>query len=164
MDVRTHRKKSETELAIRHVQASDLDAIIALDAHVTGLAKDLYWREIFASYGRHGLKDRFFLVAEARDETGADTAVAGFIVGEMRAWEFGSAPCGWVIALVGRAGGTPARRRRGAARGDLGRVQSSRRAARCAPWWRETTACHLLFFRGEGMIAGPYIQLEKDLD
>ncbi len=23
---------------------------------------------------------------------------------------------------------------------------------------------HLLFFRGEGMMAGPYIQLEKDLD
>jgi hypothetical protein len=23
---------------------------------------------------------------------------------------------------------------------------------------------HLMFFRGEGMMAGPYIQLEKDID
>jgi ribosomal protein S18 acetylase RimI-like enzyme len=163
MDVRTHRKKSETELEIRHVRASDLDAIIALDAHVTGLAKDPYWREIFASYGQHGLKDRFFLVAEARDETGADTAVAGFIVGEVRAWEFGSAPCGWVFALSVE----PEARLRGVGEALLEAISAEFRNAgvsKMRTMVAKDSRLPLLFFRGEGMMAGPYIQLEKDLE
>jgi ribosomal protein S18 acetylase RimI-like enzyme len=162
MDVRAHRKKPGTELAIRHVRSSDLDAIIALDAHVTGLAKDAYWREIFASYGQHGLKDRFFLVAEARDEPSAE-AIVGFIVGEVRAWEFGSAPCGWVFALSVE----PEARLRGIGEALLEAISTEFRNAgvsKMRTMVAKDSRLPLLFFRGEGMMAGPYIQLEKDLE
>src|SRR5439155_172599 len=70
----------------------------ALDKRVTGVAKAPYWRDIFARYGRRRLRESFFLVAEpaARE---ADPALFGFIVGEVRAREFGSAPYGWIFAL-----------------------------------------------------------------
>src|SRR4051812_30249895 len=65
---------------IRPVQASDLPAISALDARLTRTAKPDYWREMLAP-------DRHFLVAET--DKGA---LAGFIAGEIRAWEFGQPP------------------------------------------------------------------------
>ncbi len=162
MDVKAHRKKPGSELAIRQVKASDLGAIIALDAHITGLAKDDYWREIFASYGQHGMKDRFFLVAEARDEPGAE-AIVGFIVGEVRAWEFGSAPCGWVFALSVE----PEARLRGIGEALLEAISGEFRKAgvsKMRTMVAKDSRLPLLFFRGEGMMAGPYIQLEKDLE
>src|SRR6185503_20979053 len=74
-------------VAIRPVQATDLPAISALDARLTGSNKPSYWQEMLAP-GRH------FLLAET--EKGA---LAGFIAGEIRAWEFGQPPAGWVFAI-----------------------------------------------------------------
>jgi len=74
-------------VAIRPVQASDLSAISALDARLTGTAKPDYWRDMLAP-------DRHFLVAET--DKGA---LAGFIAGEIRAWEFGQPAAGWVFAI-----------------------------------------------------------------
>src|SRR5581483_7188529 len=159
-DVRTHRRKAGTTLAVRRVQASDLGAIIALDARVTELAKDSYWRDIFASYGQGGLKDRFFLVAEACNEEGA-AVVVGIIVGEVRAWEFGSAPCGWVFALSVE----PEARLRGIGEALLEAISVEFRQAgvsKMRTMVAKDSRLPLLFFRGEGMMAGPYIQLEKD--
>ena len=72
-------------VAIRPAQASDLKAIAALDARLTGSDKPSYWQEMLAP-------ERHFLVAE----TGKG-ALAGFIAGEVRAWEFGQPPAGWVL-------------------------------------------------------------------
>ena len=74
-------------VAIRPAQTSDLPAISALDARLTGAAKPDYWRARLA-LGLH------FLVAET--DKGA---FAGFIAGEVRAWEFGQPPAGWVFAI-----------------------------------------------------------------
>jgi ribosomal protein S18 acetylase RimI-like enzyme len=81
-------------LSIRNAIPGDLDSVIALDHVSTREAKPDYWRGIFAHYVTTDRKDRHFLVAETGD------AVIGFIVGEVRAWEFGSPPCGWVFALT----------------------------------------------------------------
>ena len=72
---------------IRPAQASDLPAISALDQRETGVAKPDYWRDMLAS-------DRHFLVAET--DKGA---IAGFIAGEIRAFEFGQPAAGWVHAI-----------------------------------------------------------------
>ena len=61
-------------VAIRPAQASDLPAISALDARLTGLDKPDYWRDMLAP-------DRHFRVAET--DSGA---LLGFIAGEVRAW------------------------------------------------------------------------------
>ena len=93
----SHRKTETTEpelgaVRVRPARDSDLPSVIALDAENTGIPKASYWKDRFDWYaGRQ--PDRFFLVAER------DTTLVGFIVGEVRAWEFGSPPSGWVFAL-----------------------------------------------------------------
>jgi ribosomal protein S18 acetylase RimI-like enzyme len=144
---------------IRQAQAADLTSVIALDQRVTGLAKPEYWREMFDQYGQQRPSNRFFLVAESQDVT----RVLGFIVGEVRAWEFGSAPCGWVLALSVE----PESRLHGIGETLFQSISREFKAAgvsKMRTMVARDNRLHLLFFRGEGMIAGPYIQLEKDLD
>ena len=78
---------------IRPVRREDLREIIALDAAVTGIEKRAYWNALFRRYGVAGEAQRQFLVAEDAGR------VAGFVIGEVRDWEFGSPPCGWVFAI-----------------------------------------------------------------
>ena len=81
------------EVDIRPANRADIPGVIDLDYQVTTLAKPEYWDDMFDRYGdRDG---RFFLVAQDR----GGGALLGFIIGEVRAWEFGSPPCGWIFAI-----------------------------------------------------------------
>lgn len=88
-----------SEIVIRDAREKDFDAVLAIDAEIsidyygTVVDKSAYWREIFGYYVLREKDQRFFLVAEMNGE------VAGFIIGEARAWEFGSPLCGWVFAV-----------------------------------------------------------------
>lgn len=149
-------------LRIRRAQATDVAAIVALDERVTGLAKQDYWQGIFARYGQSRRKDGFFLVAESRDRSN-DAHVLGFIIGEVRAWEFGSAPCGWVLALSVE----PEARLHGVGEAMFEAISAEFKKAgvsKMRTMVAHDNRLHLMFFRSEGMIAGPYIQLEKDID
>ena len=137
-------------VAIRPVQASDLAAISALDARLTGSDKPDYWQEMLAP-------ERHFLVAET--DKGA---LAGFIAGEVRAWEFGQPAAGWVFAIQI----DPKIRQRG--------VGSQLFEAIIARFKEEDVTRvrtlvdrkdHLIlsFFRAQGMVAGPSLQLDKEL-
>ena len=90
--------KVESALLVRRVRAADISQVIALDTRVTKLAKAEYWNDIFRRYGKQRSDERFFLVADNRKGR-PDSRLLGFIIGEVRAWEFGSTPCGWVFAL-----------------------------------------------------------------
>ncbi|HEY6105495.1 MAG TPA: GNAT family N-acetyltransferase [Anaeromyxobacteraceae bacterium] len=143
------------EVEVRPAESDDLPAIIALDAEATGLGKPGYWKDRFAWYAG-GQRNRYFLIAEDRGEP------VGFIVGEVRAWEFGSPPSGWVFAIDVKAE---------ARLHGLGTVLFDALCAR----FRKAGAKHvrtmlardaqvlMSFFRGQGMMAGPFIQLEKRL-
>ena len=149
-------------LVVRRVRQADMPHIIALDARVTGLAKPDYWRDVFERYGRRRLDERMFLVAEPVDAR-ERMPLLGFVVGEVRAWEFGSAPCGWVFALSVE----PRVRLRGTGRALLEALSSEFSKAgvtKMRTMVARDNHLHHLFFRSEGMMAGPYIQLEKDLD
>jgi GNAT superfamily N-acetyltransferase len=143
------------------VRAEDIPLVAALDKRVTGVAKAPYWRDIFARYGKRRLRERFFLVAEpaARE---AERALFGFIVGEVRAWEFGSAPCGWIFALsVDQAA-----RLRGVGEALLEAISAEfakSGVTKVRTMVARSDRLPMLFFRGAGMTAGPYIQLEMDL-
>jgi ribosomal protein S18 acetylase RimI-like enzyme len=148
--------------AVKRVRPADVRHVIALDERVTGLAKPDYWQDIFERYGRGRQSQRHFLIAESSVKNDR-MPVVGFIVGEVRAWEFGSAPCGWVLVLSVE----PKARQRGV--GDaLFRAISQEFKKAGVTKMRTMVArdnrLHMLFFRGEGMMAGPYIQLEKELD
>jgi len=83
----------DSGLTIRSAVKGDLAQIITLDKQISGLNKPDYWRESFLRFGSKK-EGRHFLVAEK------DHKIAGFIVGEIRAWEFGSPPGGWVFSLT----------------------------------------------------------------
>ena len=141
---------------IREAQPGDLDAIVEIDRQVSGVKKTRYWRDRLEHYGGNG-NSEFFLVAER------EPGVIGFIMGEIRAWEFGSPSCGWVYAI-------------GVARQNLQEgVGSKLLDALCAQFRhagvikvRTMIARQdhelLSFFRSYGMMAGPFQQLELDLD
>ncbi len=148
-------------MRVRRVRASDMANVIALDARITTLAKPDYWNDVFKRYGRRRPHERFFLVAETREKS--SLRLVGFIIGEVRAWEFGSTPCGWVFALSV----DPDARLHGTARALLGAISTEFKTAgvsKMRTLVARDTILQMLFFRSEGMMAGPYLQLEKDLD
>ncbi|TXL78882.1 GNAT family N-acetyltransferase [Vineibacter terrae] len=141
---------------VRAAEAADLPAIVALDQRITGVAKAGYWQWALEHYAA-GPPERTFLIAES-----ADGALAGFIIGEVRAWEFGAPPAGWVFAVqvdqTRRLGGVGTQlfdtlcARFRAAGVDRVRTLVDRRD-------------HLIlsFFRSQGMTAGPSLQLDLEL-
>ena len=137
-------------VAIRSVQASDLPAISALDARLTGTAKPDYWREMLEP-GRH------FLQAET--DKGQ---FAGFIAGEIRAWEFGQPPAGWVFAIQI----DPKIRQKGVGSALFEALVTRFKiegVTRVRTLVDRKDHLILSFFRAQGMVAGPSLQLDMDV-
>ena len=159
------RIKGEAVL-VRRVAAADLPAVVAIDARVSKLAKPDYWDEVFQRFATSRLRQRFFLVAVA--EARAPRApraprVHGFIIGEVRAWEFGSEPCGWLFGLTV----DPGARTRGVGELLMAEICARFRAAGVATvrtMVRRDNHLIMSFFRAEGMRAGPYIEMEMPLE
>lgn len=147
--------ESDVVLNIRAAETKDVPAVTRLDATNTGVDKPDYWTDMFERYGKR--KDRFFLVAD--NDAGE---LAGFIIGEVRAWEFGSPPSGWIFAI----GINPQIRLRkvgtrlfealceclGQAGVDTVRTMLARE-----------DELNMAFFRSQGMMGGPFIQLEMPI-
>jgi len=145
------------QISIRDAVASDLEAVICLDQWAPMEEKPTYWSEVFDHYVRRDKADRFFLVAE----TGS--VVVGFIIGEVRAWEFGSPPCGWVFALAV----SPESRQLGF--GQQMFEEMSKRLKQAGVTTVRTMVNRddkltLSFFRSLGLCTGKYIELEKQID
>ena len=153
--------RTNTALRVRRVQAADIPHVIALDTRVTKLAKPEYWNDVYSRYGKRRLHERFFLIAQNR--LGRTDSILGFIIGEIRTWEFGSTPCWWVFALSV----DPDMRLHGIGKALLEAISGEFKKAgvgKMRTMVERGAQLPLLFFRSEGMMAGPYIQLEKDLD
>jgi len=154
---RTRPRAPRDTIVIRRVRLGDLARIIAIDATVTGFEKRGYWQSLYRRYGLGGRAERQFLVAAEGKR------VVGFIIGEVRDWECGSASCGWVFAIDVE----PSFRRRGigarllkAICAGFGRAGARKVRTMLS---RDNTLI-LSFFRSQGMMAGPFIPLEMDLD
>ena len=142
---------------VRDARRGDLAGIVAVDAAITGEAKPAYWQRILEAYGG-APKDRVALVAV--DDAGE---IVGHLFGEVRAWEFGSAPCGWVFSI----GVQPRRARKGTATElcrhalarfhDLG-VDVIRTMV------RRGDVPVLAFFRSQGFVGGPFSEMERRID
>ena len=148
-----------SEFTVRPALQADLASIIEIDAEVTGVRKLDYWYEMYARYGGGiGRQQRFFLVAERRDGE-----ILGFILGDVRDWEFGSPPCGWVFGLSV----LPAVRESGVASEMLDAIcERFRRSGVTTVRTLLARDNHLVmaFFRSQGMMAAPFIALERTLD
>jgi ribosomal protein S18 acetylase RimI-like enzyme len=152
----TETRAEHGDVRVRPAQPSDVPAVVALDAEDTGVAKVAYWKERFEWYaGRH--PERFFLVAER------EGAMLGFIVGEIRAWEFGSPPSGWIWAIQV----SPDARLHGVATMLFDAICVRFRKAgvqHVRTMVAKDAQLLLSFFRSMGMMAGPFVQLEKRLE
>jgi ribosomal protein S18 acetylase RimI-like enzyme len=144
-------------ISVRAVRRTDLDAVIAIDATVTGIEKRQYWQRIYRRYGIGSKgEQRWFLVALAGKQ------VVGFLIGEVRDWEFGSPPCGWVFAIDV----DPQARQEGIGTRLLDALSDALR--RTGVRKLRTLLSHentliLSFFRSQGMMSAPLIPLEMDV-
>ena len=159
-ETKTYDEPAQSSLRIRRARSADIDQVIALDARITGLAKPDYWHDIFERYRQRRLEERFFLVTESDQHR---EPILGYVVGEIRAWEFGSTPCGWVFAL---SVDPDARLQHIGERLFEAITEEFRRAGvdKLRTMVARDTPLHMTFFRSEGMMAGPYIQLEKSIE
>jgi len=145
---------------IRRATRADLEGIVALDARITGIAKPDYWNDLFERYATRRLEERFFLIADVGHGTGR---IVGYMIGEVRAWEFGSEPCGWIFAFAV----DPEMRLQGIGERLFKDITERIRATGIRTIRTMVSRDNRLvmaFFRSEGMSAGPYIQLEMELD
>ena len=151
--------KQDTAVDIHVAEASDIAAVAALDAEITGADKAVYWNETYERFaGPRQRMRRYFLVAKS-----VDNELVGFVVGEIRAWEFGSPPCGWVLALSV----APPRRHQGCGTLLLEALSAQMKndgVTTIRTMVLGSDKMNLSFFRGEGLAAGPYIELERRLD
>jgi len=151
------RPPAPATLRVRPVGSADLGQIIAIDTDVTGLEKADYWYELYHRYGAGRSRQRLFLVAESGDR------IEGFIIGEVRDWEFGFPPCGWVFGISVR----PGARLAGVGTRMLEAICDGFRHAgveKVRTLLARDDGLVLSFFRSQGMMAAPFIPLEKDLD
>ena len=141
-------------ITIRAAEVQDMTAVSAIDAKITGERKTAYWAEMYTRFG--GRDDRYFLLAESLE------GVVGYLVGEVRAWEFGSPPCGWIFAV-----GVDPDQREGRVGTELFDTICTSFEGRGIDTVRTMVARDdeliMSFFRSQGMMGGPFIELEMPL-
>jgi ribosomal protein S18 acetylase RimI-like enzyme len=140
---------------IRNARAIDMVAVAAIDAAITETPKPEYWPRAYHRYATR--QGRYFLVAEV------DGSVVGFILGEERAWEFGSPPCGWIFAI----GVAPETREGGVGTRLFEAICQAMRDAGMTTvrtMLARDYGLNMAFFRSQGMMGGTFIELEMPLD
>lgn len=149
--------KRDINVLIRMLKPEDIEAIIAMDARAVGEARADYWKHTLAIYadGRN-TDNQLARVAEVNGR------VVGFMIGEIRSWEFRQPPTGWITALAT----DPQYRRHGIGRLLLAETLNFFRDkglenVRTMVEWSDGEV--LPFFTGMGFDRGPFIELEKKL-
>jgi ribosomal protein S18 acetylase RimI-like enzyme len=145
-------------IRVEDLRPGDLEDVIRIDALHTGGKKPSYWERVFRDFvGRDDDNTRVGLAARREGR------LAGYLLGEVRAFEFGSEPCGWIFSI-------------GVDTADLrGKIATSLlteccRRFRSAGVKRVRTMVVrndvpvLSFFRSNGFVAGSFVQLELDLE
>jgi ribosomal protein S18 acetylase RimI-like enzyme len=143
---------------IRPLVRRDLADVVRIDAIHTGQEQRPYWTRLFREFlapapGRQ----RVALAADVEGE------LAGFLLADVRAFEFGSEPCGWILEV----GVDPDKARRGIASALLAEAVRRLRAAGVSTvrtMVRRNNVPVLTFFRTNGFAGGPYVQLELVAD
>ncbi|HET9480880.1 MAG TPA: GNAT family N-acetyltransferase [Candidatus Polarisedimenticolia bacterium] len=144
-------------LDVRDLRRADLTEVIRIDGLHTGRRKPAYWRGTFDSFMKKGSGGRIGLAAQAQGR------VIGYLLGEVRAFEFGSEPCGWIFAV----GVDPGQLRAGVATGLM--EEACRRFRRAGvstvrTMVRRDDVPVLSFFRASRFAGGTFVQLERGLE
>ena len=82
-----------SEVRIRALAQGDLAEVVRIHELHTGVREPAYWEAVLRRVRVEGEAREVALAAET------DGGLAAFLFGEVRAFEFGSDPCGWVFAV-----------------------------------------------------------------
>ena len=141
----------------RELRPEDLPEVMRIDALHTGRREPEYWDEVFGEFfDTEGAARKVGLAVE-RDEL-----LLGYLLAEVRAFEFGSEACGWIFAV----GVDQPRLREGVASSLLAEACRRLHAAgitRVRTMVRRNDVPVLSFFRANGFVGGSFVQLELDL-
>lgn len=152
------KASTPSSVTVRPLKPSDLSQIVRIDGVQTGEPKPAYWKRVFREFLEPGAQVVRVALAAERDGD-----VIGFVFGDVRAFEFGSEPCGWILEIgvdpaATRAGVATALLREGCTRLRAGGVTVVRTMV------RRNNVPVLTFFRTNGFAGGPYVQLELTPD
>ncbi len=150
-------RSSSAALEIRDLVADDLETVVAIDALRTGARKPEYWSRVFGE--TLDPDPKVMRVGLAAEQSGV---LIGYVTGEIRAFEFGSEACGWILTI----GVDPERARE--------KIASSLLAAACRRFQeagvgkvrtmvQRADVPVLSFFRANGFVGGSFVQMELDL-
>ncbi|HJP02301.1 MAG TPA: GNAT family N-acetyltransferase [Planctomycetota bacterium] len=143
-----------TELSVRSLEPGDLAGVVALDTVLTGTTKQGYWEGVFERVLRD--ESSIGLVLEGIG------GLEGYLFGEIRAFEFGSDECGWILALGVRPETT--RKKRASALLEEAKVRFCKLGvSSLRTMVTRTDIPFLSLFRRHGFVGGPYVQLELDI-
>jgi ribosomal protein S18 acetylase RimI-like enzyme len=150
----TPKAPARSATRIRPLVRRDLANVVRIDAIHTGAEQRAYWNRLFREFLAPGPgRQRVALAADVDDE------LAGFLLADVRAFEFGSEPCGWILEV----GVDPDEARQGIASALLIEAVRRLRAAGVTTvrtMVRRNNVPMLTFFRTNGFAGGPYVQLE----
>ena len=139
---------------LRPMTEADLDAVSAIYVAHAREAPPSGWREGVRRLLSGGAGRGAALVASL-----PDGEVVGYAVAEVRSWEFGSPPAGWITGL----GVAQAHQHRGIARALLSVLVAHLHAAGVTAvrsMAKRDDVAVLRLFRSSGFSAGPYVELE----
>jgi flavin-dependent dehydrogenase/ribosomal protein S18 acetylase RimI-like enzyme len=89
---RARRARQMPDISIRNMTVRDIDEVLRIDEKITGKPHAAYYESKAASYISRG--PEYCLVAEHRDR------VVGFVLGDVRGWEFAAELSGW-LEIIG---------------------------------------------------------------
>ena len=151
-------EKPRAAQGLRPLKAHDLSEVVRIDGLHTGLRKRAYWNRVLERFLKgNGREVRIGLALEA------PKGLAGYLLGEVRAFEFGSEPCGWIFAI----GVDPNSERKGVASHLLAEAVARFKAQgvpRIRTMVRRNEVPVLAFFRSNGFRGGPFVQLELNIE
>jgi len=145
------------DVDVRPVRADDVPSIIELDKIETGQSKPQYWRDLHAAFSKENAGSRAFLVAEL------DGRVVGFIAGEIRAFEFGAEPSGWIFGVTV----DPKVRVQNVGTrlfDEICRIFAQAGVEKVHTIIERNNHLVIAFFRSQGMMVGRYIQMGKEIE
>ncbi len=143
-------------VVVRALRKADLPEVLRIDAVHTGSSKVDYWTDVFVRFLGGG-EGRIGLAAESGE------GLAGYLLAEVRAFEFGSEACGWIFAV----GVDPSFARAGVASkllAEVCRKFGETGIDRVRTMVRRSDVPVLAFFRANGFTGGSFVQLELELD
>jgi len=90
---------AEVQVKIRSLREGDAEAIISIDALVTGVEKAGFWRGMLTLYEPEESASRPAMPSYLCEVAEAESRVIGFVVGDVQAWQFGMPRCARIVAI-----------------------------------------------------------------